>query len=144
MMSARSRVVRSAISTSQARIAHLVAPSIAAYPQRPDRCATEIRKMALDTGWKIDYNARQSSIGEKLFEGDAEGMVTIICDSCRKQVTNPERGENYFSLLHKHLCKACYKELLETVEDTMQPRRPHYTLAGYKRELSGNLSKMTR
>lgn len=71
-------------------------------------------------------------------------MVTIVCDSCRKHITNPIRDENYFSLLHKELCGDCYKKLLATVEGTMMPRRPNYSLAGYKKELTGNLSRMTR
>lgn len=71
-------------------------------------------------------------------------MVTIVCDSCRKHITDPVRGENYFSLLHKELCRDCHKKLLENVEDTMVALRPNYSLAGYKRELTGSLSKMTR
>ncbi len=71
-------------------------------------------------------------------------MVSIVCDSCKRVVPNAYRGETYFTLVNRELCKSCYKDLLLKVEDTLEPRRPHYTLAGYKSELLTTLSRLTK
>ena len=71
-------------------------------------------------------------------------MVTIVCDSCRKHIMNPIREENYYTLLHKELCRDCYKKLRLTVEDLQEAARPHSSLAGHMAQLVANLNKMTR
>ena len=71
-------------------------------------------------------------------------MITIICDSCRKHIMNPIRDENYYPMLHKDLCRDCYKKLRITVEDIMEEARPHVTLAASKKEMLSHLNKMTR
>lgn len=71
-------------------------------------------------------------------------MMAITCDSCRRVINNPIRDENYYPILHKDLCVSCYKELRIGVQDTMEGRRPHYSLAGHKEELVAQLNKMTR
>jgi hypothetical protein len=57
---------------------------------------------------------------------------------------NPIRDENYYPILHKDLCRDCYKKLRITVEDIMEEARPHSSLAGNKKELVVHLNRMTR
>lgn len=71
-------------------------------------------------------------------------MITVVCDSCRKHIMDPIRDENYFPLLHKDLCEVCHKKLREKVEDIMVQSRPHYSLAGHKKQFLSSLEKMTR
>lgn len=71
-------------------------------------------------------------------------MISIVCDSCRKQITNPVRKENFFTILHKELCRDCYKKLLLKVEDTMESVRPRVSLDAHTKELVANLNRMTR
>jgi len=99
---------------------------------------------ALDIKTKTGYNFPESSGGASDNEGDGEGMISIVCDSCRKQITDPVRRENFFTILHKELCRDCYKKLLLTVEDTMEANRPQVTLDWHNRELVANLNRMTR
>lgn len=71
-------------------------------------------------------------------------MISIVCDSCGKEITDPLRKENFFTILHKELCRACYKKLLLGVEDTMEATRPRVSLALHRQHLVANLNKMTR
>lgn len=71
-------------------------------------------------------------------------MTSIVCDSCKRVVTNAFRGESYYTIVNRDLCKVCYKELLLTVEDTLELVRPHYSLSGYKQELLSTLGRMTK
>jgi hypothetical protein len=71
-------------------------------------------------------------------------MMAITCDSCKKVILNPIRDESYYPLLHKDLCRGCYKSLRITIEDIMEMKRPNYTLTEHKQQLLDNLNRMTR
>jgi len=71
-------------------------------------------------------------------------MTSITCDSCNKVVANAHRGENYYTYLTRDLCAACHKEMLNAVQDTLEPTRPSYSFEVYKRQLVATLNQFCK
>ena len=68
-------------------------------------------------------------------------MTKIICDVTRREIKNPNRDYNYFSILGRNLSADAKFDLDETVRAAMA-RRGHYSFQEYKKVLAATLDKM--
>jgi Icc-related predicted phosphoesterase len=53
---------------------------------------------------------------------EVANMMIIVCDLCKKTIQNASRGNNYFTLLNRAICKSCYRKLRDEVQDVMEER----------------------
>jgi hypothetical protein len=70
-------------------------------------------------------------------------MVTIICDSCRKQIKDASKDANYVTIKDKALCLTCNRAFEDKVSKTMAAKRK-YSLSDYQKTYSDTLSKVCK
>jgi hypothetical protein len=68
-------------------------------------------------------------------------MTKIICDVTRKEIKNPHRDYNYFSMLGRNISAEAKYELDEAVRAAMI-KRQRYSFEEYKQVYAATLEKM--
>ncbi len=68
-------------------------------------------------------------------------MISIVCDSCKKAISNARSGVNYVYVADKTVCKSC-ESVLEEKTRTALSRDREYTLMSFKNNYSSILRKM--
>lgn len=70
-------------------------------------------------------------------------MISIVCDSCKKAISNATAEVNFFYVTDKAVCKSCEKEIEEQTREDVH-RDGKYTLKGYTQHYLDNLHKQCR
>ncbi len=70
-------------------------------------------------------------------------MVAVICDSCKKEISDARRGENYVSMMDKTLCFNCNDKLNEMSKESMK-NQSVYTIKKYTDSKIKILSKICK
>ena len=61
-------------------------------------------------------------------------MQYISCDMCKKMISNPRNGANYFTLKNKHICKKCKHEADREIQDLLEAEEGPYNFVEKKEE----------
>ncbi len=61
-------------------------------------------------------------------------MQYLSCDICKKMITDPKRGRNYFTLKHRHMCKKCKLEIERAMQDKAEAENKPYNFLAKKEE----------
>jgi hypothetical protein len=70
-------------------------------------------------------------------------MVTIVCNSCNKQIQNPSLDRNFFSVLGKDVCRSCWTKMKAKAE-AMAVVKGNYTWPRYRSALAETVRKMCK
>ena len=68
-------------------------------------------------------------------------MTKIVCDATNKEIKNPRRDFNYFTVLGRNLSADAKFELDDTVRVKMA-KRPRYSYEEYKKVYAATLDNM--
>lgn len=67
-------------------------------------------------------------------------MITIICNSCNKQIQSPSLDRNFFNVLGKDVCKPCWDKIKAKAE-AQAVVKGNYTFPGYRSALTQVIAK---
>ena len=70
-------------------------------------------------------------------------MITVHCDSCRKQVKDASKDVNYVAIFDKAICLPCRKRFDDKISATMMSKRK-YSLSDYQKTYQDTLRKMCK
>jgi hypothetical protein len=70
-------------------------------------------------------------------------MVTIICDSCRKQIKDASKDLNYVTIKDKALCLSCKRAFDDKVSASMAAKRK-YSLSDFQKAYTDTLVKVCK
>ncbi|MDR2069583.1 MAG: hypothetical protein LBP71_06910 [Spirochaetaceae bacterium] len=67
-------------------------------------------------------------------------MKTLTCDVCKKDISQPEAGRNYFHLAHRELCESCKNQLELSLKPVIRTKQP-FTYEWYDRLMNDSIEK---
>ncbi len=70
-------------------------------------------------------------------------MVNVICDSCKKSVSDAKPGINVFFVLDKTLCKPCEEQIDSAVREQMKKEK-EFTLKDFKNKFTKEMEKQCK
>lgn len=70
-------------------------------------------------------------------------MVNVICDSCKKAISNAKSEVNVFFVLDKTLCKPCEEQIDSAVREQMEKEKA-YSLKSYKNKFTKEMEKQCK
>ncbi len=70
-------------------------------------------------------------------------MLTVICDSCRKQVKNAMKDVNYVTLKDRAMCLPCKRAFDDKISNNMTSKRK-YSFSDYRKVYSDTLTKICK
>ena len=53
-------------------------------------------------------------------------MQYLTCDICKKMITEPLRGKNYYTLKHRHMCRKCKLTIERELQDKAEMENNPY------------------
>ena len=62
-------------------------------------------------------------------------MQYLSCDICKKMITNPQRGKNYYAMKNVHLCRKCMLTIEREMQDKAEAETKPYDFLTKKEEL---------
>jgi len=74
--------------------------------------------------------------------GKENGMTSIRCDACRKDIRDARKDVNYYVILGRDFCAPCNEKLYGNVSKGMANRKP-YRYGEYQSLLHKTILKMT-
>jgi len=61
-------------------------------------------------------------------------MQYITCDVCKKMISDPVRGNNYYTLKHRHMCRKCKLSIEREMQDKAEAVKSPYSFLDKKEE----------
>ena len=61
-------------------------------------------------------------------------MQYLTCDICKKMITDPMRGKNYYTLRHIHICRKCKCTIEREMQDKFESEDQPYDFLTKKEE----------
>ncbi len=61
-------------------------------------------------------------------------MQYLTCDICKKMITEPLRGKNYYTLKHRHMCRKCKLTIERELQDKAEMENKPYDFLEKKEE----------
>ena len=69
-------------------------------------------------------------------------MVNVICDSCKKAVSDAQPGVNVYFVLNKTLCKPCEEKIDSAVREQMKGKA--FSLKEFKNKYTKETEKQCK
>jgi hypothetical protein len=67
-------------------------------------------------------------------------MKTLTCDICKKSISQPVVGRNYFHLAHRDICESCKDQLELSLKPVVRTKQP-FAYEWYDRLLQDSIEK---
>ena len=61
-------------------------------------------------------------------------MQYLTCDICKKMITNPIRGKNYYAMKNVHVCRKCMITISREMQDKAEAETKPYDFLTKKEE----------
>ncbi|MCL2705754.1 MAG: hypothetical protein FWE72_06055 [Spirochaetaceae bacterium] len=68
-------------------------------------------------------------------------MYYLSCDVCKKMLTNPKSGKNYYTMKQFHICRKCMLTLKRDMQDKAEAENKTYDFLAKKDEFWAAVSR---
>ena len=68
-------------------------------------------------------------------------MYYLSCDVCKKMISDPKSGKNYYTMKHFHICRKCMLALKRDIQDKAEAENKPYDFLAKKAEFAATVEK---